>query len=148
MADRLRWCEVEIDRDVDDCWRLLCEIDRIPDWVPGVTDVRVTERDDHGRASVAHFIGGRGSGAFAYVLRYSHDDATHTQRWRIEDSTLRDLDGEARVIRTGYDRCRLYYGIHASTAIIAAGAILLRDEAPDPVAESFRTWAESRLQRS
>jgi len=134
--------EVDIAADADRCYALLCDIERTPEWVPTVTGVRVLARDDDGRISEAWFIGGAGSAAYAYRLRYAHDPAARRLRWWIEDTTLRDLDGEAEIVDLGGGRCRLRYQLHASTLSLAGGRVSLRDELPEPIAESFRSWVE------
>jgi ribosome-associated toxin RatA of RatAB toxin-antitoxin module len=138
----MRATEAEIARDADACYALLGDIARIPEWFPAVNAVRVLETDERGRATRAWFMGGSATTPYAYQLRYEHDDATRTLRWRIEDATLRDLDGEAEIVALAPGRCRLRYRIHASTLDLDGGRVRIRDEAPEPVAEAFRRWAE------
>lgn len=138
----LRYIELDIDVDADTCYRLLCDIDSVPRWVEGVTDVRILERDDAGRAVLARFVGGDASTPTAYTLRYGYDDERRTVRWRIEDANLRDLDGEAVVTALAPRRCRLRYGLHASTLVFRATGVGLQDESPERAADAFRRWAE------
>jgi ribosome-associated toxin RatA of RatAB toxin-antitoxin module len=144
-AGRLSWVEVEIARDADHCWRLLCDVERTPSWVPGVAAVRILETDGAGRAVLASFVGMPSRASFAYTLRYHHDDERRTLRWESEDRDLRELSGEARLEPLGECRCLLYYGLCSSAAEVLPGwaQVALRDERPGPVAEAFRRFAES-----
>jgi ribosome-associated toxin RatA of RatAB toxin-antitoxin module len=143
---RLTWVEIDIARPADACYRLLCDVERLPRWVPGVAAVHVIERRPDGRAAVAEFIGMPNRGSFAYSLRYEYDDAAHTIRWEALERTLRDLTGEAAFTAVGDERCRLRYGLCATiTNVLPDWArITLEDESPRPVVEAFRRWAEQQ----
>jgi len=139
----MRYVEVEVAVDADDCYRRLCDIEAVPRWVPAVAEVRVRKRDDAGRIYEAQFIGGRGSLGISYVLTYTYDDARRVLRWRIDDAALRELEGEAHVNDRGPGGCVLRYGLHASTLSFRGGGLHLEDEVPEEVAESFRRWVET-----
>lgn len=139
----MRYVEVKIAVDADDCYRRLCDIESVPQWVPAVAEVRVRKRDDAGRICEAQFIGGRGSIGMSYVLTYTYDDANRALRWQIDDAALRELEGEAQVSDRGAGRCVLRYGLHASTLSFRGGGLHLEDEVPEEVAESFRRWVET-----
>jgi hypothetical protein len=143
----LRYAEIEIECAAERCYRALCEIARVPEWVPGVASVMVRKCDDHGRATSAEFVGMPGRGSFAYDLEYSYDDPSLTVRWHSRDRTLRDLEGEARVEAIDPDHCRLVYGLHSwSTAIAPMWAqVELREETPTPVVEAFARWLRKQL---
>lgn len=140
----MRYAEVDIELDADSCYRHLCDVESIPAWLDRVSEVRVLERDPSGRATVAEFIGGRGSAGILYTLSYDYDDAARCVSWRIREASLRDLDGEARISSLGDERCHLRYGLHASSLVLQGGSLRLEDEAPEAAAESFRRWVQSR----
>lgn len=138
----MRYAEVEIASDAEHCYRLLCDIESVPRWLEAVADIQVIERDDQGRVTIARFISGHGSAGISYDLVYEYDEPHHTLRWRIRESTLRELEGEASLTPLGPDRCRLRYGIHSSTLSFRDGKLHLAEETPEQAAESFRRWAE------
>lgn len=142
---RLFWVEVDIAREVDACWRLLCDVERTPDWVPGVAAVRRLESDADGRMVLARFIGMPSRGSFAYTLRYVYDDDARRLRWESEDDAVRELYGEASLEAIGPGTSRLRYGLCASVTEVLPGwaQMALKDERPAPVAEAFRRFAES-----
>lgn len=141
---RLTHVEVEIAKSAEVCFRLICDVERVPQWVPGVALVHVSERGADGRVLVAQFVGMPSRGSFAYSLRYAYDEANLTVTWGAIDQTLRDLQGEAIVTAVGPERCRLRYGLCASTSNVVPGwaRTPLREETPGPIAEAFRKWAE------
>jgi ribosome-associated toxin RatA of RatAB toxin-antitoxin module len=138
----VRTVEIEIARDAGECFALLADPARIPEWVPGVSSARVVTTDERGRPTRVWFMGAVASAPYSYLLAYDFDDAGRTMRWRIEDATLRDLDGEAQIVETAPGRCRLRYRLHASRLILADGQVQVRDETPEPVVEAFKRWAE------
>ncbi len=138
----MRYAEIEIAADAAHCYRLLCDVESVPCWLDAVADVQPLERDDQGRVTVARFISGQGSAGISYDLVYRYDEPHLALRWRIRESTLRELEGEASIAPLGPDRCRLRYGIHASTLSFQEGKLRLAEETPEHAAESFRRWAE------
>jgi ribosome-associated toxin RatA of RatAB toxin-antitoxin module len=140
----MRTAEAEIDRDAETCYALLSDVARIPEWLLTVSEVRVLDVDARGRVTRAWFLGGSASTPHAYCLRYEHDEQARALRWRIEDATLRDLDGEAEIVPITDGRCRLRYRLHASTLELEGGQLRIHDEAPEPVVQAFRQWAEGR----
>jgi ribosome-associated toxin RatA of RatAB toxin-antitoxin module len=142
----LRYAELEIPVASDVCYQALCDVESVPDWVPGVASVLVRERDAQSRVLSAVFVGMPGRGSFAYDLIYRYDDDTLTMRWSSSDRTLRELEGEARVEPLSDTSCKLTYGLHSwSTAIAPMWAqIELREEVPTPVVNAFARWLAKR----
>jgi hypothetical protein len=135
---------VDVARDGDTCYRLLCAVERVAEWVPGVANVRIVERDAAGRPSLVHFVGMPARGSLTYALRYGYDDAARAVSWRSEDTQERDLEGEARVEPLDDGRCRLHYRLRvwaADTLPVWARSVL-QEESAEPVAAAFRRWAE------
>lgn len=146
MPPPFTYIDLEVGRSADDAYQLLCDIERVPDWVPGVASVRVLERDPTGRITRAQFVGMPSRASFAYELAYTYDDAARTLRWESADTTLRELSGEVIVTEAGPERARIAYGLWATTPDMLPGwaQLALREEAPAPIGEAFRRWAESR----
>lgn len=144
MSPPFTYVELEVGRSADDAYRLLCDIERVPDWVPGVASVRILETDAAGRALRAQFVGMPSRASFAYELTYTYDDAARTMRWESSDTMLRELSGEVIVNDAGPARARVAYGLWATAPDMLPGwaQMALREEAPAPIGEAFRRWAE------
>ncbi|HTM21832.1 MAG TPA: SRPBCC family protein, partial [Kofleriaceae bacterium] len=79
-------------------WALLADVGRVPEWVPGVADAQVLDRDPAGRALRVRFVGMPAAGSLEWVLRYGYDDHARCLRWQSDDDDdgERSLEGEAR----------------------------------------------------
>jgi len=136
---------VDVACSAEQCWRLLADVLRVPEWVPGVAAAEVVEADADGRPLVVRFIGMPAAGSLDYVLRYGHDDQLRTLRWRSQDDAgERHLEGEARVVDLGDGRCRLHYVLTSWNARSLPGwaQATLADDTPERTAGAFRRWAE------
>lgn len=146
MSPPFTYIEFEVTRSADAAYQLLCDIDRVPDWVPGVASVRIVERDDAGRALRAHYVGMPSRASFEYELTYSYDDAARTLRWESGDTSLRELSGEVIVSDAGPEHARVAYGLWGPTPELlpAWAQAALREDVPAPIAEAFCRWARSQ----
>jgi ribosome-associated toxin RatA of RatAB toxin-antitoxin module len=136
--------EIQISASAARCYARLCNVERATEWVPGVADVAVLERDGGGRALHARFTGMPARGSLAYELRYEYDDAAHAVRWRTAEVALRDLRGEARFAALDEGRCRMTYAISNATSDALPGwaRTVLDEESAEKVAYAFRRWIE------
>lgn len=139
----LTFAEVEVALDPDEAFALLCAVERVPDWVPGVADVRVTATDDRGRATAAEFVAMPHRASVDYRLAYEYDDAARRVRWSSPDGSVRRLTGAAEIIAFA-GGCRLRYGVDAALLAAVPGwaEVSLREESPEPIARAFARWAE------
>lgn len=148
MAEgELSFTDVEIPRAAADCYRLLCEVSRLPEWVAGIATVRVLEAQPDGRAAVAEFVTMPNAGSMSYTLRYRYDDEAMTVHWTTADATERDVRGEAAIAALGPARCRLRYGLFTAVSgePPAWAREALAQDTPHPVVEAFRRWVEKQL---
>ncbi|RMH39508.1 MAG: hypothetical protein D6689_16420 [Deltaproteobacteria bacterium] len=142
---------VSIERSADDCYQLMCDVERAPAWLAGLAAVEVVERDADGRVVRAWFTAMPARGSLRYALRYDYDPAQRVVQWRSEEVALRELRGEARFTpaapadsRRG-DRCILtYVQEHATSDALPAWArAVLAEESAEAVACAFRRWVET-----
>lgn len=139
MAD----ASIEVACTADEAWTLLTAIERIPEWVPGVAEVAILERDEH--VTRAQFVTMPSTGSLVYRLRYAHVAPERTQRWSSVEGEERGVDGAARIVDLGGGRCRLHYSLSswAGRAVPRWAHAALADDTPQRTVESFRRWAES-----
>jgi ribosome-associated toxin RatA of RatAB toxin-antitoxin module len=139
----LTYAEVELALAPEDAFALLCAVDRVPDWVPGVADVRVTATDDRGRATAAEFVAMPHRASVDYRLEYEYDDDARRICWSSSDGGVRRLTGAAEIVATG-GGCRLRYGVDSALLAAVPGwaEVSLREESPEPIARAFARWAE------
>jgi len=136
--------QVDIAASADHCYQRLCDVERLGEWVSGVADVAVLERDAGGRATLARFTGMPGRGSLSYELRYDYDDAARRVRWQTVEVALRDLRGQASFEPLAGDRCRMTYEVANATSDALPGwaRAVLEAETADQVAFAFRRWIE------
>ncbi len=143
-AGELSYTDAEIARSAAECYRLLCDVSRLPEWVSGIATVTITETAPDGRAALAEFVSMPGSGSLSYSLRYSYDDDGMIVRWQTPSPDEREVRGEASVEVVAPDRCRLRYGLFTA---VSGGQPFWAQEAfekdkPTPVVAAFQRWAE------
>lgn len=143
-AGELAYADVEIERDATACYELLCDVNRLPEWVAEIATVTIVDALDDGRAAVAEFVTMPGSGSLSYRLIYSYDDDERIVRWRTADPTDRQVRGEATVLALAPERSRVRYGLYTSVSGASpfwAQQALAKDQ-PAAVAAAFRRWVD------
>jgi uncharacterized membrane protein len=140
----LSFADLEIASPVEACWRLLCEVERVPAWVRGVARVVVIEVDGEGRPTLVEFLSMPNRGSVSYRLAYTYDAGARTVRWRSSSAEVRELAGEAVLEELVDGRTRLRYGVRAGAGdrVPSWAASALTDESPAALAEAFRRVAE------
>jgi uncharacterized membrane protein len=138
----------EVACTADAAWSLLTAIERIPEWVPGVAEVAVLERDaaGGGLAVRAQFVTMPSTGSLVYRLRYAHDPAERTQKWSSLEGEERGVDGAARIVALADGRCSLHYTLSswAGRAVPRWAHAALADDTAQRTVESFKRWAEAQ----
>lgn len=131
-----------IEADPDTCYARLCQIERVPEWVPGVADVEVVTTDDSGRPRTVRFVAMPHRASVSYALDYEYDDDARTLRWTSRGGDARKLDGFARVRPADGGRAHLEYGVDSALieAVPGWAEVSLRDEKPEPLVRAFARW--------
>jgi len=143
-AGELSYTGVDVERSASVCYRLLCDVSRLPEWIVGIATANVVASLADGRASEVEFVTMPGSGSLSYSLRYTYDDDARTVRWQTPSPDEREVRGEASIEELGPNRCRLRYGLFTSVSAESpfwAQEELEKDK-PNPVVASFRRWVE------
>jgi hypothetical protein len=137
---------IEIDCDARFCWSLLADPRLVPEWIAGVADAEVVERDADGRAARVRYGGMPSTGSIGYGVTYRYDEPALTLRWETLEGTERRVDGEARLVDLGGGRCRLHYALTTWTsgALPQWAKDSLAGDTPDRVVLAFQRFAERR----
>jgi len=122
----------------------MCDACRVPEWVSGVADVSVLERDEEDRPSLVRFTSMPGRASMDYTVRYTYQDRVRTLSWRTEGSEQRTFEGEASIHYHGANRAVLRYAMSASVArsLPAWAQNSFLDDEPSAVAAAFKRWVE------
>ncbi len=135
----------EIARDADTCFRLFCDLERLPEWVRGVARVVPLEVDEHQRPTLVRFISMPARASVSYSLRYTYYEDERRVCWQPADREERSIAGEAVIVPLGEDRCELRYALtswNAASLPMWARAALKEDN-PQSAVDAFQRFAES-----
>lgn len=110
MADLEGSRSVEIAAPAERCFAIAADIDHLPEWHGAMTQVKVLERDDEGRATVTDSEMDATVTRVRMRLRFSYDEPNGL-RWTRESGDLRSLDGSWRFEERGHGLTRATYSL-------------------------------------
>ncbi len=85
---------IEIRAAPEQCWAVVLDLARYPEWAKDVKEAAVLEVDAEGRPARAEFRVAAMGRSIHYVIRYDYSDAPHSFSWKLEEGDmLRQLDG-------------------------------------------------------
>lgn len=97
----------------DECYRLFCDADLIPEWLWVVDTAVVQQRDERNRAIQVDFIGSLERASIGYTLTYAYEDATHEVCWHHVGRGVKQLAGSARFDSHPEAGCLLEYRLRS-----------------------------------
>lgn len=131
--------EIAIDASADECFARFCEVERLPEWVPGLKSAEILWRHPTGLPAEARFHSEVGDQVEEYVLLYSYDPATRRLVWHPVEAGPYLVRGFATFEDEG-GRCRMRYvlelGDDANKVFVLARAQTLLN--------AFRDWMTDR----
>ncbi|MDA8291214.1 MAG: SRPBCC family protein [Actinomycetota bacterium] len=78
----------------EQCFAVVTDVERYPEWVADLKEVHVLSRDEQGRASVVSFRAGAFGRSTSYVLAYDYSSAPGEVSWVQKEGDLTHrLDG-------------------------------------------------------
>ena len=86
---------IEVHASPEDCYALVVELDRYPEWQSQVRSAEVLERDGEGRPVVVETVSDARVRVIKYKLRYFHEPP-HRMSWEYIEGDVKDLNGEYR----------------------------------------------------
>lgn len=92
MAEAEQSFTTEIDTSIDDCWAVLLDFDRYPQWSGPTTAARILERDSDGRARRVEMTLDMKIRNVRYVLEYTYELPEHA-RWRLVEGDVTGIEG-------------------------------------------------------
>ena len=86
---------IEVDAAPEDCYALVVQLDRYPEWQSQVRSAEVIERDGEGRPLVVETVSDARVRELKYRLRYKHEPPRRMS-WTYEKGDVKDVNGEYR----------------------------------------------------
>jgi hypothetical protein len=114
---------------VEDCFGVLTEFERYPDWAADIKAVAVDERDHEGRASVVTFRAAAFGRSTSYTLQYDYADAPHELSWvQVKGDLTRRLDGSYHLTSSGDGVTEIVYRLVVDLKVPLPGFVKRRAE--------------------
>ena len=132
------WLTAALPRSADACYRLFCDVERTPAWLPILASAVVTERDPAGRPRRVAFQASLVRASIGYSCRYSYYADGRQVAWSTPRRSSITVRGVAQFQPVSAGACVMTYaldlhvgrglppfanavfGLHASSATLAA----------------------------
>jgi uncharacterized membrane protein len=101
---------IEVAATPHECYALVVELDRFPEWQSQVREVTVHERDDQGRPIDVTWVSDARVKDLRYRLRYLHEPP-HRMSWTYVEGDVKDVTGEYRFEDLGDGRTNATYAL-------------------------------------
>lgn len=109
------------------CFAVVDDIERYPEWIAGIKEVTVHERDDEGRPSLVSFRTAAFGRSTNYTLAYDHRDAPNALGWRLtKGDIMTRLDGRYQFVPTGDGGTEVTYHLEVELRVPIPGFIKMR----------------------
>ena len=118
-----------IDATPEQCFAVVIDFERYPDWATDVKQVTVERRDDDGRGGEVLFRAAAMGRSTTYTLRYFYGSNPLRVAWRlIEGDLTRKLDGEYEFLPAEGGGTEVVYHLEADLAVPMPGFVKRRAE--------------------
>lgn len=120
--------QISINATVEQCFAVLADFERYPEWIGDLKEVAVVERDDAQRASIVEFRAAGMGRSTTYQLRYDYAGAPNRLAWQLEKGDLqRSIDGAYLLDEEG-DSTRVTYELAIDLILPIPGFVKRRAE--------------------
>src|SRR3954451_3745598 len=99
---------IAVNASPEDCYALVVDLGRYPEWQSQVRSADVLERDGEGRPVVVETVSDARGRVIKYRLRYGHEPP-HRMSWTYIDGDVKDLNGEYLFEPAGGGRASVTY---------------------------------------
>ena len=111
----------------EQCFHVVSDIERYPEWAADIKQVVVESRDGEGRPAVATFRAGAFGRSTSYTLAYDYVDAPRTLAWKQTAGDLTSmLDGSYRFDSAGDGSTEVTYTLEVELRVPLPGFIKRR----------------------
>lgn len=118
-----------IDATPDECFAVVTDFERYPEWATDVKQVTVERRDDDGRGGDVLYRAAAMGRSTTYTLRYYYGSNPLRVAWKLVEGDLtRKLDGEYEFVPVEGDRTEVVYHLEADLAVPMPGFVKRRAE--------------------
>jgi uncharacterized membrane protein len=138
--------QIEVDLPVQKAYALFCDVSRTPEWMSEVRSARIAEYTEEGLPLEAVYMASMARGGLVYKVRYTYDTKEYEVTWESADINVRRLEGSAKFLPLGAERCRMIYRSHARVGgeVTSWLGEKYQDRPQRQLAESFQKWAEKQ----
>ncbi|HET9077265.1 MAG TPA: SRPBCC family protein [Acidimicrobiales bacterium] len=113
----------------EECYRVLVDFERYPDWAADIKAVHVDERDPQGRARVVTFRAAAFGRSTSYTLRYDYSGAPEELSWvQTAGDITRRLDGAYHLSPSGDADTEIEYQLVVDLKVPLPGFVKRRAE--------------------
>ena len=78
----------------DQCFAVVSDLERYPEWAADIKEVEIKERDEQGRPLLVTFRAAAFGRSTSYTLAYDYADAPHVLAWKLTQGDITTkLDG-------------------------------------------------------
>lgn len=113
----------------DDCYGVLVDFERYPQWAADIKAVQVDERDQEGRARLVTFRAAAFGRSTSYTLRYDYSRAPAELSWVQTDGDItRRLDGSYHLSPSGGSSTEIEYRLIVDLKVPLPGFVKRRAE--------------------
>jgi ribosome-associated toxin RatA of RatAB toxin-antitoxin module len=113
----------------EDCYAVLTDFERYPDWAADIKSVSIDERDPQGRALQVTFRAAAFGRSTSYTLRYDYGAAPSTLSWvQVAGDITRRLDGSYELSTSGDGGTEIVYRLVVDLTVPLPGFVKRRAE--------------------
>lgn len=112
-----------------DCFVILTDFERYPDWAADIKAVTIESTDDEGRPSRVRFRAAAFGRSTSYTLLYDYSQAPETLSWRqVQGDITRRLDGSYQLYPAGDAGTEILYRLVVDLKVPLPGFVKRRAE--------------------
>lgn len=113
----------------EDCYGVLIDFEKYPEWAADIKAVQIDERDRDGRARVVTFRAAAFGRSTSYTLRYDYSRAPEELSWvQIAGDITRRLDGAYHLAPSGSSDTEIEYQLVVDLKVPLPGFVKRRAE--------------------
>ena len=132
----------------DQCFAVVSDLERYPEWAADIKEVTIDSRDGEGRPTAVTFRAGAFGRSTSYTLAYDYADAPRTLAWRQTAGDLTaKLDGSYTFEKAGEGSTQVTYTLEVELRVPLPGFIKRRAQSRimHTALEELRARVESSL---